>query len=60
MKVSLTYQQEEVSAAAYLIALIQARYPGSKLHKSEQHPPFIHAYLTVRKPDKPSDKAGLR
>ena len=60
MKISLTYQREEISAAAYLIALIQTRYPGSKLHKSEQHTPFIHAYLTVREPDKPNNKAGLR
>lgn len=60
MKISLTYQRGEALLAGSLISMLQRLFPGAKLHKSEHHPPFIHAYLTVRNPEKPSDKAGLR
>lgn len=60
MKVAFTYRQEEGPEAARLIAQIRAAYPGSKLHKSEQHPPFIHAYLTIGNVKKPSNHAGFR
>lgn len=60
MKVSFTYQQEEAPAVARLIARIRAEYPDSKLHKSEQHPPFIHAYVTVGNVKKSSNHAGFR
>lgn len=53
MKIALTYQQNEASIAAYLIALIRARYPCSKLHKSKRHPPFTHVYLTIERQENP-------
>lgn len=59
MKIALTYRQEEASAAARLIAQIRAKYPGSKLHKSERHPPFIHAYLTIGNVKNPRIHPGL-
>ncbi len=59
MKISLTYQQAEAPAAACLIAQIRAKYPVTKLHKSQRHPPFIHAYLTIGNSKKPSGHGDL-
>lgn len=53
MKVAITYRQEEAPTATRLIAKIRAKYPGSKLRKSEQHPPFVHAYVTIENVKKP-------
>lgn len=48
MKIAITYQPDESSIAAYLIALIKARFPGTTHRKSERHTPFIHVYLTLK------------
>lgn len=60
MKIAITYQQNEASIAAYLIALIRARYPCSKLHKSKRHPPFTHVYLTIERHETPIDTRPIR
>lgn len=59
MKISLTYQQEEAPTAARLIARIRTEYPVTKLHKSQRHPPFIHAYLTIGNSKRPSSHGDL-
>lgn len=48
MKIAITFTKEEMPSAAYLIALIKARYPGTTQRKSERHAPFIHVYLTLK------------
>lgn len=53
MKIAITYQPDEASISAYLLALLQARYQCSKPHTSKRHPPFIHVYLTIERPEKP-------
>lgn len=57
MKIAITYRIEESPEADRQIRRLKRDYPGIKLHKSAHHPPFIHAYMTITKPQKPSDRA---
>lgn len=58
MKIAITYRIEESPEADRQIGRLKQDYPGIKLHKSTQHPPFIHAYMTITKPKNPNDRAG--
>lgn len=49
MKVKITYQAEEEPQAKEITAYIRSRYKGTKLRKSDKHPPFFHSYLYIKK-----------
>lgn len=50
MKLKLTYQPEEQEATAGMLAALLALLPGVRVHKNASKPPYIHVYLTTRKP----------
>ena len=53
MKLKLTYQPEEQEEAAGVLAALRGLLPGVRVHKNESKPPFIHVYLTTKKPGNP-------
>ncbi len=55
MKVTIAYIPEEQEEAAAVLAALRPLLPGHKVRKSDRHPPFLHLYLTTRKPGKPCD-----
>lgn len=52
MKITIAYIPEEETEAAAAVAAIRSINPGITARKSERHPPFMHLYLTTRKPKK--------
>lgn len=53
MKLKLTYQPEEQEEAADVLAALLALLPGVRVHKNDSKAPYIHVYLTTRKPGTP-------
>ena len=51
MKIRLAYLPEEEQEAAAALAALRSMFPRSKVRRSAAHPPFIHTYLTVRRPE---------
>ena len=52
MKLTISYTAEEEQETAGVLAALLALLPGVRVHKNESKPPFIHLYLTTRKPKK--------
>lgn len=50
MKLNLTYQLEEQEQANAALAALLALLPGVRVRKNASKPPYIHVYLTTRKP----------
>ena len=50
MKIKFSYLPEEEQEAAASVAVLRELHPGAKIRKSEAHPPFMHIYLTTKKP----------
>lgn len=60
MKIKISSLPGEEWIVAGITAFINQLCPGTKIHKSEAHPPYKHTYLTTKKPEKPTgarDKA---
>ncbi len=55
MKVTLAYIPEEQKEAAAVLAALRPLLKWERVHKSDRHPPFLHIYLTTRKPGKSCD-----
>jgi len=53
LKLKLTYLPEEEREAAAALAVLLRRFPGARTRKSARHPPFLHLYLTTKKPETP-------
>lgn len=53
MKITIAYLSDETAAANKIINEVASRHPTVKVKKSNRHPPFNHAYLTIKKPDTP-------
>lgn len=45
MKVKITYQTD--NELDKILEVIRSVYPRFKVRKSNKHPPFLHAYITV-------------
>jgi len=53
LKITIAYiSAEEQDAAAVMAALLRL-LPGVRVHKNESKAPFLHIYLTTRKPGSP-------
>lgn len=55
MKITVSYIPEEKEEAAAVLAALRPLLPGVRVHESDRSPPFLHMYLTTRKPKKPRD-----
>lgn len=53
MKVNITYTIEEQEAATAVLTAIRPLLSGLRVHKNDTKPPFLHLYLTTKKPRKP-------
>lgn len=53
MKLKITYQPEEQEQAAKVLAALSGLLPGVRVHKNASKAPFIHLYLTTKKPGNP-------
>lgn len=60
MKITIAYQPEEQQKANNLLRCLQSFLGDSveKVRESDRHAPFMHTYLTTRKPEKPCDTRG--
>lgn len=54
IKVSAKLPEEERDFQN-LKAYIKAQYPGAKVHETDAQPPYKVLFLTVKKPENPSD-----
>lgn len=52
MKITVSYIGSEEQKAAGVLAALLELLPGVRVHKSESNPPFLHLYLTTKKPQK--------
>lgn len=52
MKITVSYITAEEQEAAAVLAALRPLLPGVREHKSESKPPFLHLYLTTKKPQK--------
>lgn len=57
MKIKITYQEECELEEALRIPIVQLIKRGGKLRKSRRHPPYYHAYITIRNINKPPNEA---
>ena len=53
MKITISYMATEEREAAGVLAALLALLPGVRVHKNTSKPPYIHVYLTTRKPGNP-------
>ena len=57
MKIKITYQTDD--ELADVLSCLMWRYGDIKLHRSDRHPPYRHAYVTVDAKREQSDKHPL-
>jgi len=50
VKITIAFLPEEQQEAAASVAALRELYPAVKIRRSEAHPPFMHIYLTTKKP----------
>ena len=50
MKITISYTASEEQEAAGVLAALRPLLPGLRVHKTEGKPPFLHLYLTTKKP----------
>lgn len=55
MKIKIAYQTEDELLDALRRPLQEYIDNGAKLNKSDRYPPYKHAYLTIKKPENPSN-----
>lgn len=48
MKIKISYLPNEEQEAAGIQAAILRRFPEARIHKSEEHQPFKHIYVTTK------------
>ncbi len=53
MKVTIAHTAEEQEEADTVLSALRRLHPDGKVRKSDRHPPFLHLYLTTKKPGKP-------
>ena len=52
MKITISYTAAEEKEATAILAVLRPLLPGVRVHKNVSKPPFIHLYLTTKKPQK--------
>lgn len=52
MKITVSYIGSEEQEADAVLSALRPLLPGVRVHKNVSKPPFIHLYLTTRKPQK--------
>lgn len=52
MKIAVSYIGSEEQEAAGVLAALLELLPGVRVRKNESNPPFLHLYLTTKKPQK--------
>ncbi|NLU24434.1 MAG: hypothetical protein GXW99_06940 [Clostridiales bacterium] len=55
MKVSIAYLPEEEKNAGLLLSFIRGLQPGVRVHKNDRCTPYIHLYMTTKKPTNTTD-----
>ena len=50
MKITISYTAAEEKEATAILAVLRPLLPGVRVHKNVSKPPFIHLYLTTKKP----------
>lgn len=50
MKITISYIEDEQKEAATIVAVLRRLQPGFKVRESDRHKPFLHVYLTTKKP----------
>lgn len=53
MKITISYTAAEEQEATAILVALRPLLPGVRVHKNEDKPPFLHLYLTTKKPGKP-------
>ena len=53
MKIIVAYLPEEEREANGIRWFVYGMCPGTKVRKSDRHPPFKHIYLTTKRPENP-------
>ena len=53
MKITVSYIGSEEQEAARVLAALRPLLPGVRVHKNECQRPFLHLYLTTKKPESP-------
>lgn len=53
MKIKIAHKPEEQKEAAAMVAALLRLHPGATVRKSDRHAPFLHVYLTTKKPETP-------
>ena len=53
MKIKISHEPEEQKDAADTVADLLRRHPGATVRKSDRHAPFLHVYVTTKKPESP-------
>lgn len=58
MKITIAYTGAEEREANGVLAVLRPLLPGDRVHKNDNKPPFLHLYLTTKKPEKPRKSGG--
>lgn len=53
MKITISYIASEEREAAGVLEALRPLLPGLRVHKNKAKPPFLHLYLTTKKPGTP-------
>lgn len=53
MKITIAYTPEERLEAVFIKDFINGFCGGAKIRESDRHAPFMHIYITTRKPENP-------
>ncbi len=59
MKVTIAHTAEEQEEADTVLSALRPLLAWEKIRKTDRHPPFLHLYLTTKKPGKPC-KSGKK
>lgn len=55
MKVCISFQPHEQTDADAVFAAVKGVLPRSKVHKTDNKPPYIRLFLTTKKPANPHE-----
>ena len=53
MKIIIAHTAEEQEEANTILSALRPLLAWEKIRKTDTHPPFLHLYLTTKKPGKP-------
>ena len=53
MKITIAHLPEEERKSDLICRFVHRLCPGTKVRKSDRHPPYKHIYLTTKRPETP-------